>query len=99
MENSIVSLEGQQNVYIDLATRANIALLCGEAVTLGAWRDRFALSLQQIDRTAAVKAHDLISKSVIAARQIAQTLSIPLPVTEGLRWELSPRPRACAKDF
>lgn len=99
MENSTESSEGQQKVNIDAATKENIALLCGEAVTLGAWRDRFAPSLQQIDRTEAVKAHDLISNSVIAARQIARVLSIQLPVTEGLQWELSPRPLALPEDF
>jgi len=99
MKHSAESEEGQQKVTIDTVTLANIALLCGEAVTLGAWRDRFGPSLRQIDRAAAVKAHDLISESVIAARQIARTLSIQLPDTAGINWELSPRPAARPVQF
>jgi hypothetical protein len=99
MKHSAESAEGQQKVTIDTVTLANIALLCGEAVTLGAWRDRFAPSLRQVDRAAAVKAHDLISESVISARQIARALSIQLPDVAGLCWELSTPPAERPVEF
>lgn len=92
MKHSAESTQGQHKVNIDQAIIAKISDLCGEVVTLGAWRDRFDSSLREVDRAAGVKAYDLITESVINARQVARALSIQLPDTAGLKWDLSPRP-------
>lgn len=92
MDYSTGVLAGQQKVNIDPSHVAQIAQLCDFMQMLRAWYEHFQESLRQVDRAAAVKAHDLIVEGVIVARQLARQLGIVLPDVAGLSWEVAPRP-------
>lgn len=67
-----------------------IQYICDLMQMLRAWYEHFEKSIRAVDRTAAIKAHDLMVEGVIAARQIARALNFKLPA-ESLDWTLAPR--------
>lgn len=92
MQDSSTAAEGQQKVTFDPKILVQIQALCDFMQMLRAWYEHFQESLRQVDRAAAVKAHDLVVEGVIVARQLARQLGIALPDIAGLSWEVAPRP-------
>lgn len=91
MKDSSTQPEGQQKVT-DPKLLIQIQVLCDFMQMLRAWYEQFEESLRQVDRAAAVKAHDLMIEGVIVARQLARQLGFVLPDVAGLSWEVAPRP-------
>ena len=90
MKDSSARAAGQQP--IDPKLLVQIQVLCDFMQMLRAWYERFEASLREVDRAAAVKAHDLMVEGVIVARQLARQLGFVLPDVAGLTWEVAPRP-------
>lgn len=99
MKDSSTRPEGQQNVACDPKVLVQIQVLCDFMQILRAWYEHFEISLRQVDRAAAVKAHDLMVEGVIVARQLARQLGFVLPGVADLTWEVAPRPDRGAIDF
>jgi len=92
MQDSSTRPEGQQYVTLDPQVLAQVQALCDFMQMLRAWYEHFQDSLREVDRAAAVKAHDLMVEGVIVARQLARQLGFVLPNVAGLSWEVAPRP-------
>ena len=92
MQDSSTAAEGQQKVTFDPKILVQIQALCDFMQMLRAWYEHFQESLREVDRAAAVKAHDLMIEGVIVARQLSRQLGFVLPDVEGLSWEVAPRP-------
>jgi hypothetical protein len=92
MKHNSARAAGQQNVTLDPQILVQVQVLCDFMQMLRAWYEHFEESLRQVDRAAAVKAHDLMVEGVIVARQIARQLGFVLPDVAGLTWEVAPRP-------
>jgi len=90
MKDSSACMAGQQPV--DAKILAQVQILCDFMQMLRAWYEHFEASLRQVDRAAAVKAHDLMVEGVIVARQLARQLGFVLPDVGGLSWEVALRP-------
>ena len=84
MDYSATSPPGQPNLS------ALIAMLCDILQVLRAWYEHFYDAMRELDRAAAVKAHDLIVDGVILARKVARMIGHELVNTDGIDWTVAP---------
>jgi hypothetical protein len=86
-------------VIIDGEQFERVAELCYFLQLLRAWYERVEAMIREMDRAAAVKAHDLFVEGAVAARKLARSLQIPLVDVSAYDWTVQPRPVRSSADF